>query len=124
MSIQALALILLIGHLISVAFIFTVLRKQYALLKLPIDKHLRTFRRVLFILSAAIFLGNFIPIAIDALTLFVDTGRPPSVRVVSIMYAVSNMVVAVTSSILVWLLYRIAASDDYIDATVANHKSD
>lgn len=109
MSIKMLAFGLLLGRAVSLTFIILVLRRQWQLLKLPIEREIKTFRKILFILSCAILAGNIIPVIIDVLTLFVNTGRPPQVRAISIAYAYSNSLTAATSSLLIWFLYRLAA---------------
>lgn len=110
MSIKMLAILLLIGHFGSVSFISFVIQRQVGLLKIPIEKELKHFRMTLFGLSLAILIGNFIPITIDTLTLFINTGRPEHVRFVSILYAMSNAVIEFISAYLVWKLYQIAAN--------------
>lgn len=114
-SIIELAFILLIAHTVSLVFIFRVLRRQYQLMRLPIDKHLQGFRKVLFLLSCAIFLGNIVPIIIDTLTLFVDTERPSELHTISVVYACSNALTAMASALLIWLLYKIAGQDEKDD---------
>lgn len=110
LSIKILASILLVGHLASTGFIVSVLRRQWQLLSLPIDKTLRQFRHTLLYLSLGIFIGNLIPIAIDGLTLFVNTGRPSHVKLISILYALSVAAVQFISAYLIWTLYRLAAN--------------
>lgn len=121
-SIKILAIVLLAMHAGSAAYIFNVLRKQASLLRLPIDTYLKHFRIVLFALSLAIFLGNIIPIFIDGVTLFVDIGRTPSVRPISVLYAVSNALTALVSAYLIHMLYRLAANEkditDYTQTTL------
>lgn len=109
MTIKSYALTLLITHIASMVFIFLVLKRQWALMKLPIPPNIKRFRLTLFILSLAIFAGNIVPIIIDSLTLFIDTGRPQTVKPVSLMYAYSNGITALVSSYLIWTLYRLAA---------------
>lgn len=110
-SIKTLALVLLAMHAGSAAYIFTVLKKQVTLLRLPIDSYLKHFRIILFVLSLAIFIGNIIPIVIDGLTLFIDLGRAASVRPIGIAYAISNAVTAFVSAYLIHMLYRLAADE-------------
>ena len=108
MSIQALALLLLIGRAISITFIVLVIIKQWRLMRLPIDKEVVIFRRVFFVLSLIILAGNIIPIIIDVLTLFIETGRPANLRPISVSYALSNSFTAAVSAALIWSLYRLA----------------
>lgn len=113
MSIQALAFMLLIGHILSLIFIILVIKKQWRLLKLPVaggdSETVRHFRRMFFFLSLAIVAGNVIPVIIDTLTLFVETGRPAQLKPISVAYAFSNMTTAVVSAFLIWMMYRIAS---------------
>ena len=81
-SIQLIAVFLLLARLISVVFIVIVLRLQWRLFKSAIDfslvPNLSAFernrvylaRKVLFALAVAVFLGNMIPIVIDTITIF------------------------------------------------------
>lgn len=111
-SITTFAILLLIGHTVAAGFIFSVLRRQAALLRQPIDRYYRTFRIGLFALSAIIFIGTIVPMIIDTLTLFVETQRPESLYTISIVYASSNMVRDISSALVIWLLYRISASSN------------
>ena len=106
------AILLLIGHAIAAFFILSVLRKQYLLLQQPIEKYYRTFRIGLFALSCIIFVGILVPIVIDALTLFINTQRPDRLYTISLVYAGSNMVRDIASSLVIWLLYRISANSN------------
>lgn len=120
-SIQIIAIFLLIARLISVVFILIVLRLQWRLFKTSIDfsmvPNLSNFakrqvylaRKVLFVLAVAVFLGNMVPIVIDTITIFNDNlGRPQELQAISVAYASSNALTAMFSAILVWALYRIA----------------
>lgn len=116
MSIETLAMILATAHIGSAIFIGRVIQKQYRLVRLPLQgnytsqtiKDVKHFRLVLLALSLVIFFGNIIPVAIDVITLATDNslGRNPSVRPISIMYAVSNALTALVSAFLVWIIYR------------------
>jgi len=94
-----------------VVFIYGVIRKQWALMKLPVENEIRHFRWVLFLLSVAILIGNIIPIFVDTLTILFNnpTGRPPQVRPISVMYALSNALTALISAYLIHTLYKLAA---------------
>ena len=120
-SIQVIAIFLLIARLISVIFIAVVLRLQWRLFKSSIDfslvpnlsnfekKRVYLARKVLFALALAVFLGNMVPIVIDTITIFNDNlGRPTALQIISVAYAASNALTAMLSAILVWALYRIA----------------
>lgn len=111
-SITVIAGLLLVFRVVSDVLIALVIRRQWRLLKLPVpkeyredEKSIKKFRKILFFLSIAIFVGNAIPVVIDALTLFVETGRPANLRAISIAYAFSNATTALVSATLVWLLY-------------------
>lgn len=112
LSITVIAGLLLIFRVVSDILITLVIRRQWQLLRLPVpeeyrddEKSIKKFRKILFLLSLGIFVGNAIPIFIDLLTLFVETGRPANLRAVSISYAFSNATTALVSATLVWLLY-------------------
>lgn len=90
------------------AFITNVIRRQWTLFSLPTTHRLRGMRKVLFGLSLIIFTSNLAPIVIDILTIFSTTDRPPTVSAVSLSYALSSNLPALLSSILIWLLYRMA----------------
>ncbi len=111
-SIILLASILLVFHVVSTILIALVIKRQWKLFRVPIPKEyssdassIRKFRKLLFFLSIAILIGNIIPIVIDVLTLFIETGRPANLRIISIFYSVSNATTALISATLVWLLY-------------------
>lgn len=121
LDIQTVALFLLIARLISVGFIITVIIKQARLFGKSIDFTLvpnlsklqqtsvYRIRRVLFILSVIILLGNLVPIVIDWITLIGDElGRPSFLRSISIAYAASNALTAMFSAIMIWTLYKLA----------------
>lgn len=111
MDIRILATFLLVGHLVSAIFILLVIIKQTKLFKAPADDGLRWFRWILFVLALAIFFGNFIPIAVDALTIFGNIKRSTNhVNAVGVFYSVSNALVFALSALLIWVMYRLAAS--------------
>jgi len=111
MDIKLIAAILLLGRLTAVFFMLLVLRKQWRLLRLPIDPDIKTFRLVLFIMCAVILTGNFVPIAIDAATLFGGYSGRANPSSLGVLYAFSNCTTAIVSAVLIWLMYRIAAKD-------------
>lgn len=127
MDIKTIAAILLLGHIISASFMVLVVKRQLALSKLPIDPELLPFRKTLSRLSLAILIGNFIPIAIDILTIVTTDSlhREETPSVAGVIYAFSNAVTAVISAYLIWTLYKQAAKTVLIvdQATeVALHK--
>lgn len=119
-DIQTIALLLLIGRIVSLIFIVLVMYRQFKLFGTTIDfqlvpnltkmerKNVYRIRKLLFALSVVIFLGNMIPVAIDVLTLFTETDRPRSIATISIMYAFSNSFTAAFSAIMIWTLYCVA----------------
>lgn len=110
MNIQTYALILLIIRLASDAFILAVLYKQIRLFRYEVEAGLRLYRKALFILSLIIFFGNFVPIAIDLLTVTSELSRAVEVvPTISLWYAFSNAITAFLSAFTIWLLYRMAA---------------
>jgi hypothetical protein len=108
MDIKTIAFILLIGRIISVAYIFLVLRQQWKLLRTSITPKLQPLRQRLFFLALVIFIGNLVPITIDLATLLtpLTRGNPSPL---GITYAFSNCITAALSSFLLWELYRMAA---------------
>lgn len=121
LDIQTIALYLLLARIISVIFIVSVILKQVKLFGKKIDFSLvpslsklqqtsvYRIRRVLFILSVVILLGNLVPIVIDWITLFNDNlGRPNAIKTISIAYAFSNATTAMFSAIMIWTLYKLA----------------
>ena len=112
MNIKIIAAILLIERLISAGFIIAVIRRQGRLLRVRVPEQLERFRQVLFGLSLVIFVGNFIPILIDTLTLFANLQGRPNPSAIGIAYALSNATTAVLSSVLVWVIYRLARSEE------------
>lgn len=113
MELKILAGALLVGRLVSQVFITLVLKRQWELLKLPIDENLKLFRKRLFTLSIVIFLGNLVPILLDATALFITTeGRNSNPSIIGIAYVISNNLTAIVSAFVIWLLYRLAAKED------------
>lgn len=107
MDIKELALILLIGRIISDLFIFAVLRRQWQLITARYKDRLDKMRWVLFSVSVVIFLGNMIPIGIDIATLLADVGRAQPTSV-GIMYAFSSNIPMLMLSVLMWFVYHLA----------------
>ncbi len=111
MDIRVLAIVLLIGHLISAGFMVSVIRRQVGLFKMPVQKDVAKIRKFLFALAIGVLLGNFIPIIIDLLTIFNTVKRSTNhVNIVGIAYSLSNALVFALSALLIWLMYRMAAS--------------
>ncbi len=122
MSIETMAMILLGGRVISTGFTINVIRRQWVLKKFSV-KHmeakarilgrprtltLETFRAVLLMLSLVVLASNVAPIIIDIATQFVDTGRPQTIRLVSVAYSLSSNLHSLLSSIIIWILYKMA----------------
>lgn len=109
MNIQLLALLLLIGRLISEGFIIAVIRKQWKIRKSPIHPRLRALRRVLTLLAVLVFLGNLYPLFLDLYTLF-DAGvrTSPNINLVGVFYSLDNSLTFMLASILIWTLYKLS----------------
>lgn len=91
----------------------SVLKHQLELFKLPIDKEIRLYRKILFALALAIFLGNIIPAGIDLLTLTGDLVRlAKTVNTVSTTYTMAWAATSLLSSILIFWLYRMSHNVD------------
>lgn len=111
MDIKHVAAILLVGHIVSAAFMVFVVRRQRALTKLPVNPELMPLRRTLGRLSMAVLIGNIIPILIDILTIIAHDSlkREDSPSLVGMTYAFSNAITAAVSAYLIWTLYKQAA---------------
>ncbi len=121
-AIQTIAIFLLIARLISVLFIGMVLILQARLFGTKIDfslvpnlnrfqkRNIYLARKVLFSLAVIVFLGNMVPILIDAITIIGNNsvGRNAEVPTISIAYAASNALTAMFSAIFIWALYKLA----------------
>jgi hypothetical protein len=127
-SLELYVTILLIISAFSMYFIVGVLIKQLRLLKAPFvldeqyDEHTRKilvrFRRVLFVISLTIIIMGMIPIAINILSLCINTGRPKMVSTISLVYSLGVHVQGLLLSYLVSRLYRLASNEkDMTDYT-------
>lgn len=128
MSLTNYVLLLLAISAVSMYFIVGVLIKQVRLLRAPFEqadqydeatrKILVHFRYVLFIISLTIIIMGMIPIVINILTLLVDTGRPKTVKMVSLVYSLGVHIQGLLLSYLVSRLYRLASNEkDMTDFT-------
>lgn len=109
MNIQTLALLLLIGQLISEIFIISVLRRQWQIRKSRTHPRLIQIRRVLMLLALLVFLGNLYPMALDAIKLFYPGVRTTqTINPAGAFYAISTNLTFMFASILIWLLYKLA----------------
>lgn len=110
MNIQVLAFLLLIGHLISDAFILLVMRKQWQIRKLrAAHPRLVSIRRVLTLLAALVFIGSIYPLFLDLWTLFYPHIRTSQVvNPVGVFYALDNNLTFMFASILIWTLYKLS----------------
>jgi hypothetical protein len=106
MDTKTIALILLFGRLVSVMFIVLVIYKQFKLLHVR-DVSMRDQRRNLLFLSLVLFLGNFIPIVIDSLTLLSEVSRSKPTTA-GVAYGLSNCGTSILSSFSLWVIYRYA----------------
>lgn len=100
---------------IGLYFVIRVIMRQLQLFKNPIsDPDVRHFRRVLFALAIAIVVTSVIPIAINLVSLVVDTGRVSQVPPVSFIYSLNVHLGSLLLSYLLWRIYKIA-SDSFND---------
>lgn len=117
-------LVLLAISAVSMYLISGVLIKQIRLLRAPFHeadqydeatrKILIRFRYVLFIISLTIIVMGLVPVAINILTLLIDTGRPATVKPVSFIYSFTVHFQGLMLSYLVSRLYRLAANEKEI----------
>lgn len=112
LSLELYVILLLAISAVSMFFIFSVLRRQIRLGRIaePSD-NLRYFRNRLLYISLTIIIMGSIPIGINLLTLFIDTGRPPTVPLVSLIYSMGVHLQGLFLSYLMWELYRLAANE-------------
>lgn len=104
--------ILLVISAVAMSFIVRVLAQQLRLYKYSIqDKNVRHFRNMLFAISVTIIVMGSVPIAINLLTLFVETGRPEKIRLVSLVYSLGVHLQTLLLSYLLWRIYRLANGD-------------
>lgn len=105
-------LILLAISAVAMTFIIRVLLKQVGLFRYQItDKNISHFRNILFAISLVIIIMGLIPITINIATLFVETGRPETVKPVSLIYSLVIHVQTLLLSYLLWRIYRLANGD-------------
>lgn len=109
MDIQTLALLLLLGRLVSDGFIIAVLRKQWKLRKTRTHPRLMQIRKVLTLLAVLVFVGNIYPLLLDAYTLAAPAIRSSrSVNLVGVFYSLDNNLTFMFASILIWTLYKLS----------------
>lgn len=113
-NIQLMALGLLIFRTLSSIFIVVVIYKQLQLFRDIVPQELNLFRKVLFVVTVAIFLGNLVPIVFDTAALFVDIGRAQP-RPIGIAYAFSNATTALVSALGWLIIYVMAERTDVIN---------
>lgn len=113
MDIHTYAAILLVIRIISMTLMGAVIYRQLQLFKLYIDKEIRYYRIVLFVLAIAILAGNVIPAVIDLLTLTGELVRSTKiVNGVSLVYTGAWATTSLLSSILIFWLYRMSHTVD------------
>jgi len=97
---------------VAMFFIVRVIVKQLSLYKYKIaDKTVRHFRNTLFAISMVIIIMGLIPIAINIATLFIETGRPSTVKPVSLVYSLAVHLQTLLLSYLLWRIYRLASEN-------------
>lgn len=107
MSAKLLAAIFLIGHITALVVILHVLSRQFRIITQRPDSSLNSGRFVLFVLAAAIGLGNFIPIIVDSAVLLGAVTRA-NPTLIGVVYSLSNLLTLVLSASAVLALYIIA----------------
>lgn len=113
MDIKIYAAILLFARIVSMILMGYVLRRQLQLFKLPIDKEIRTYRVILFVLALAIFVGNIVPAVIDMLTVTeVVVRSAKTINGVSLWYTLAWTVSSLLSAILIAWLYSMSHTVD------------
>ena len=101
---------------VALSFVIRVIIRQLRLFKSPLsDPNVRHFRRTLFAISVAIIITALIPISINIVSLFFDTGRVDKVPPISFIYSLNVHLGSLLLSYLLWRIYKIA-SDSFNDA--------
>jgi ethanolamine transporter EutH len=113
MDIKVYAALLLVLRMVSLFFMGSVIKRQLQLFRLYIDKEIRMYRRILFVLAIAIFVGNLIPGLIDILTITGELTRSSkTINGVSLVYSGAWAITSLLSAILIWWLYRMSHTVD------------
>ena len=103
-------LILLGISAVAMLFIVRVIVKQISLFKFEIkDNTVKHFRNTLFAISLVIIIMGLIPIGINLATLFIETGRPTTVKPISLIYSLAVHLQTLLLSWLLWRIYRLAS---------------
>jgi H+/gluconate symporter-like permease len=133
-SLELYVLILLGISALSMYLIAKVLIKQIRLLRAPFeqadqyDEHTRKilvrFRYVLFVISLTIIVLGLVPVAINVLTLLINTGRPPTVKPISFIYSFTVHFQALMLSYLVSRLYQLASNEKAMTDFTQQHLED
>lgn len=112
-EVKVLAAILLFLRLVAVFFLLFVISRQLKFLFRK-DQDLTVVRMVLMTLLGLTFIGNFVPITIDIVTLLRQdvSGKPDTLLAA---YALSNAFTAAISAIGWWVLYRIIEKERIAD---------
>lgn len=109
MNIQLLALLLLIGRIVSQIFMIKVIKRQWYLRKKQIHPRLMQMRRVLSLLALTVFIGNLYPLGLDLYTLFHPAVRTSQqINLVGVFYSLDNNLTFMFASILIWVLYKLS----------------
>ena len=107
MSVTLYALVLLIFRAVSMTLIFDVIRKQRLLRLRPIrDKRAGALREDMYKLAIVAMGVNFVPIAVDVLTIFSYTTRPDTIHPVSVLYMFSYSIGTLLLTAIIWRMYR------------------
>lgn len=127
MEIHAYAAMLLLFRLSSMVLMGKVVQRQLELFRMPVDEDIKYFRILLFVLSISILVGNFVPAAIDILTIADKLQRSASyVNGTSLVYTLATSVSFLLGSYLIYKLYDVSHKADDIhdksDHTVLNDK--
>lgn len=113
MDIKLYAAILLGTRIVSLFLMGLVLRRQLQLFKLPIDREIRNYRVILFLLALAIFAGNIVPATIDFLTLTEGLTRSAkTINGVGLVYSLAWTATSLLSAVLIFWLYRMSHTVD------------
>lgn len=107
MPVTLYALLLLIFRFISMALIIDVIKKQRQLRKRPIKSaKAATLREDMYRLALVAMSVNFVPIAVDLLTIINITTRPDVINQVSVLYMFSYAFGTLILAFIIWRMYE------------------
>lgn len=114
-ELEYIAAILLTIRIMTLYFIFKVLRTQRELMTRPIDAEITGYRKKLYYLTLGLLGSNVIPIIFDTFIIFKESGlvwADVSSTPVLILYAISNALATLLAAYLIAKIYSDALQVD------------